>query len=161
MLPNIQLLMATARRLGIEVIHSRVASLTQDGRDSTRRYKALGISTRQDAMEAQILPEVAPQGDEIVLNKTTSSVFNSTTLDRLLRNMGIRNLIIVGVATDGCVESSVRSAAELDFGVILVEDASAAIAPQLHEAAVLIMSYKDAIIKSTAEVVAKLEAMGP
>ena len=160
MLPNIQLLMATARRLGVEVIHSRVAALTEDGRDSTRRYKALGISTSRDAKEAQILLEVAPQGDEIVLNKTTSSVFNSTTLDRVLRNMGVRNLIIVGVATDGCVESSVRSATELDYGVILVEDASAAIAPQLHEAAVLIMSYKDAIIKSTAEVVAQLEATG-
>ena len=105
------------------------------------------------------MPEVAPQGDEIVLCKLTSSVFNSTTLDNILRNIGIQNLIVVGLATDGCVESTVRSATEKDYSVILVEDACGTIAPQLHEAAVLIMGYKDAIVKSTDQMVEALEAL--
>ena len=102
-------------------------------------------------------PEVAPQGDELVVSKVTSSVFNSTNIDRLLRNLGIRNLIIAGVVTNGCVESTTRSAAELDYGTIVVEDATAAMAPQLHEHSILSMSYKDAVIKSTDEVVKLLE----
>ena len=159
MIPNIQRLIATCRKVGVEVIHSRIATLTRDGRDTTRRYKALGVSTTPDAKEAEILPEVAPQGDEIVLSKLTSSVFNSTTLETVLHNIGIQNLIVVGLATDGCVESTVRTATEKDYGVILVEDACGTIAPQLHEAAVLIMGYKDAIVKSTNQMVAELEAL--
>jgi nicotinamidase-related amidase len=155
--PNVQRLQATAREKGIEVIHMHIASTTADGRDSTLRYKAIGLRTPRDTKEAQFLEEVAPQGDELVINKVTSSAFNSTNIDRLLRNMGIRNLIITGVVTNGCVESTTRSAAELDYGTIVVEDATAAMAPQLHEHSLLSMSYKDAIIKSADEVIALLE----
>jgi nicotinamidase-related amidase len=73
--------------------------------------------------------------------------------------MGIKNLIIMGVVTNGCVESSTRSAAELDYGTIVVEDATAAMAPQLHEHSIISMSYKDAYIMSSDEVVKKLEAL--
>ena len=90
-LPNMQRVLAAARKAGIEVIHVRVASQTADGRDSTLRYKALGLETPRDTKEAQILPEMAPGEDEIVVSKMTSSVFNSTNIDRLLRNMGIKN----------------------------------------------------------------------
>jgi nicotinamidase-related amidase len=155
--PNIQRLLATARRNGIEVLHLRVASQTQDGRDSTLRYKALGLRTPRDTKEAEILPELAPEGDELVISKVTSSAFHSTNIDRLLRNLGIRNLIITGVVTNGCVESTARSAAEYDYGTIVVEDATAAMAPQLHEHSILSMSYKDAVIKSTDEVIKLLE----
>ena len=157
--PNIQTLLATARAAGIEVIPVRVASQTSDGRDSTLRYKAMGLRTPRDSKEAQFLAEVAPQGDELVVSKVTSSVFNSTNIDRLLRNMWIRNLIITGVVTNGCLESSTRSAAEYDYGIIVVEDATAAMAPQLHEHSILSMSYKDAVIKSTDEVIKILEGL--
>ena len=158
-IPNMQQLLAAARQVGIEVIHVHVASQTGDGRDSTLRYKAMGLRTPRDTKEAQFLPEVAPEGDELVIAKVTSSVFNSTNIDRLLRNLGIKNLIIAGVVTNGCVESSTRSAAELDYGTILVEDATAAMAPQLHEHSILSMSYKDAAIKSTDEVISLLKAL--
>ena len=158
-LPNVQRLQATARERGVEVVHVRIASSTADGRDSTLRYKAMGLRTPRDTKEAQFLEEVAPQGDEVVIGKVTSSAFNSTNIDRLLRNMGIRNLIITGVVTNGCVESTTRSAAELDYGTIVVEDATAAMAPQLHEHSLLSMSYKDAAIRSTDEMVALLEAL--
>ena len=158
-LPNMQRVLAAARKAGIEVIHVRVASQTVDGRDSTLRYKALGMKTPRDSKDAQILPEVAPGEDEMVVSKVTSSVFNSTNIDRLLRNLGIKNLILMGVVTNGCVESSARSAAELDYGTIVVEDATAAMAPQLHEHSILSMSYKDAAIRSSDEVVKALEAL--
>jgi nicotinamidase-related amidase len=158
-IPNVKRLQTAAREQGIEVIHVRVASTTADGRDSTLRYKALGLRTPRDTKEAQFLEEVGPEGDELVISKTTSSAFNSTNIDRLLRNLGIRNLIVTGVVTNGCVESTTRSAAELDYGTIVVEDATAAMAPQLHEHSILSMSYKDAVIHSTDEVLAMLEAL--
>ena len=158
-LPNMQRVLAAAREAGIEVIHVRVASQTADGRDSTLRYKSLGLKTPRDTKEAQILPEVAPLDDEMVISKVTSSVFNSTNIDRVLRNLGIKNLIIMGVVTNGCVESSTRCAAELDYGTIVVVDATAAMAAQLHEHSILSMSYKDAVIKSSDQVVFALASL--
>ena len=140
------------------MIHVRIASQTRDGRDTGLARKVMGISTPWDTKDAQILPEVAPQGDELVVSKSTSSVFNSTNIDRLLRNLGITNLIVAGVVTNGCVESSTRSAHDHDYGEIVVEDATAAIVPQLHENSVLNMSHQQiAFFKSTAEVVKLLE----
>ena len=158
-IPNIQRLLAAARGQGVEVIHVHVAASKADGRDNSIRFKSKGHPTPIQSKDAQILPEVAPMGDELVISKTTESVFNSTNIDRLLRNMGIENLIIVGVVTNGCVEGATRSAAELDYGTILVEDATAALAPQLHAHAILNMGHKDARIKSTDEVVRLLESL--
>lgn len=163
--PNIQRLLAAARRAGVEVVHVKVGSQTLDGRDQTLRYKARRGKSAEthvslDSVEGQILPEVKPEGDELVVSKVTSSVFSSTNIDRLLRNMGINNLIMTGVVTNGCVESSTRSAVELDYNPIVVEDATAAMAPQLHEHAILSMSTQYiAAIKSTDEVVEMLEAL--
>src|SRR5262249_47948134 len=71
-IPNIQRLQRACRSAGIEVIFARIAGLTHDGRDHPRHRRPHFTSK-----EAQILDEVAPEGDEIVLNKTTSSPFTS------------------------------------------------------------------------------------
>jgi nicotinamidase-related amidase len=160
-IPNVNKLQESARARGLEVIHVRVATITRDGRDNTVRYKTMGSGSPHNTKDAEFIPEVAPQGDEIVISKVTSSAFNSTNIDRILRNVGIENLIVVGVVTNGCVESTVRSAAELDYGVYLVEDATAAMAPQLHEHSILSMSYKDAAIKSTDEILRMLSDIAP
>lgn len=78
-----------------------------------------------------MLPEVAPGPDEIVLPKTSSSVFQSTHLDYLLRNLGVRQLLLVGCVTDQCVEHAVRDACDLGYLVTLVPGAPAAPAPPL------------------------------
>ena len=158
-IPNIQRLQVTARRKGVELIHIRVASATRDGRDASARFRTGGFETPTHTKEAEILPEVGPYEGELVVNKTTESVFNSTNMDRMLRNMGISNLIITGVVTNGCVEGTTRGAAENNYGAILVEDATATFAPQLQEHSVLSMSLKDALIRSTDEVIQTLESL--
>ena len=160
-LPNVSRLQGAARSNNIEVIHLRLASMTRDGRDSSLRFKTMGLPTPRHTEEAQILPEVSPIEDEVVIDKVTSSAFSSTNIDRVLRNLGIRELIVTGVVTNGCVESTVRSAMEMDYGVTLVEDATAALAPQLHENAILSMSYKDAAIVSTVEAMTTLQGDAP
>ena len=158
-IPNLQRLQRAARERGIEVIHVRVASSTDDGRETTKRYKTLGLRNPRNTIEGEILPEVGPVGDELVINKFTSSAFNSTNIDRLLRNLGIRNLIVTGVVTNGCVESTVRSAYELDYGTIVVEDCTAAFAPQLHESGIHNMSHMGPTVKSADEVIKLLDSL--
>ncbi len=160
LIPNTQQLLTTARRVGVEVIHVHVSSLTRDGRGSGAPiHQTVNMRILKDTTEAEFLPEVGPEGDEVVLTKVTSSPFDTSIADRVLRNLGIRNLIVVGVVTDGCVEATVRNAAERDYGVIVVEDATASRVQQLHEHAILKQAYSLAVIKSTDQVVRLLEAL--
>ncbi len=73
-----------------------------------------------------------PLENEIVLPKTASGVFNATAIDKILRNLGIENLVITGVVTDNYVENAVRDACDRGFAVILVEDGCAAVTEELH-----------------------------
>jgi ureidoacrylate peracid hydrolase len=69
------------------------------------------------------VPALAPLADEMVFPKTSSSVFISTNLDYVLRNLGTRYLIIAGCLTDQCVDSAVRDACDLGYLVTVVTDA--------------------------------------
>ena len=68
----------------------------------------------------QVLDCIQPGPDEIVLPKTSSSVFTTTNVDSILRNLGVKHLILVGCLTDQCVESAVRDACDLNYLVTLV-----------------------------------------
>jgi nicotinamidase-related amidase len=137
--PNIRRLQEACRSAEIEVMFSRIQSATQDGRDRGRIHKDLQIFCPPGSKEASILEEIAPLGDEIVFSKTTGSVFNSTAIQHVLLSMGIRNLIMCGVMTSGCVESAARDATDLGFGVIVVADACASWSDELHQASLRVM----------------------
>jgi ureidoacrylate peracid hydrolase len=124
-IPKMQELLAHCRQAGIEVIYTVIASLTADGRDLSLDYKISGLFCPKGSRDAAVLDEVAPQGDEIVLTKTSSSVFISTNLHYVLGNLGIKQLIIAGALTDQCVDSAVRDACDLGYLVTLPVDACA------------------------------------
>ncbi len=132
-IPNIQNLQAAARKAKIEVIYTVIASHTQDGRDLSLDYKISGMFCPKDSLDAQVLEDIAPQGDEIVLPKTSSSVFISTNIHYILGNLGIKQLIIVGALTDQCVDSAVRDACDLGYLVTLPTDACATQSRVRHE----------------------------
>ena len=136
---NQRRLIRACRRKRIEVTYSRICSLTRNGRDTGYFYSStLPIVTPADSKEAQILDEIKPEPDDIVFVKTTDSVFNSQyNADRILRNMGIQILIVCGVVSNGCVESTVRDAADLGYDVITVSDASLSFTRIQHEVAML------------------------
>jgi nicotinamidase-related amidase len=154
--PNIRRLQTAFREHGVEVIHTKIQSLTQDGRDRSPSHKTLGIHFPPGSKEAEILDELAPEGDEIVITKTCGGVFNGTNLEDVLKNIGIQNLVIVGVMAGGCVESATRVANDRGFNVVLVEDGIAALTHERHTAAVRAMSGIHAKVESTDEV---LEAL--
>jgi len=134
-LPNMSRLVAACRRAGIEVMYTVIASLTEDGRDLSLDYKISGLFCPKNSRDAQVLPEVAPVGDEIVLTKTSSSVFISTNIHYVLGNLGVRQLILTGALTDQCVDSAVRDACDLGYLVTLPTDACATQSRVRHETA--------------------------
>lgn len=150
---NIAQLQEWARANGIEVIFVRVASLSRDGRERSNMHKSLGYNQQPDDPVNAIVPEIAPVGDEIVLDKTTSSAFNGTILDRVLRNIGIEEIIFTGVQTAGCVESSVRDAADIGYRCVVVEDACATYTADIEAASIRAMRDVYAKITSTETVI--------
>ncbi len=138
--PTIQRLQAAARAARVEVIHVKIAALTADGRDATPRYRLFEYAVPPDGKEAEILAEVAPLSGEIVLPKTSTSAFTTTVIDQVLRNLGITTLIVCGVRTQSCVETTVRDAADRGYDVILVPEGCAAIRPEFHERALEVLA---------------------
>jgi len=156
-IPNIQRLQQACRGLGVEVIHTRIESLTDDGRDRSLEHKRLGIHNPPGSKEGQFLEAVAPLAGEIALTKTCGGVFNGTNIEYVLRNLEIRNLIIVGVITSGCVEVAVRDASDRSFAVTLAEDACSTWSEEMERASIRAMKEIYAKIKSTDEILAILQ----
>ncbi|MBU6425500.1 MAG: cysteine hydrolase [Rhodospirillales bacterium] len=134
-IPNMQKLLTACRQKGIEVVYTVMAAQTADGRDLSLDYKITGFFCHKDSWDAQVMDEVAPAGDEMVLPKGSSSVFISTNIHYLLRNMGKTQLILVGALTDQCVDSAVRDACDLGYLVTLPVDACATQSQVRHDSA--------------------------
>ena len=155
-LPAMSALIAACRGSGLPVIHTRIMNLAGDSADTSRRYKCIGVLVPPDSPEAEFLPEVSPLPGEVVINKTTSGAFISTNADFVLRNMGIDTLIIVGVVTNNCVETTARDASDLGYAVVLVDDACAAITEEGHDHAMRHLHGNYVIVKSSAEVLEQI-----
>ena len=138
--PVIRRMQDEFRENGYEVMFSRIKAMTKDGRDRGHVHKNLNIHAEPGSKEAEVLAEIAPIGDEIVFSKTTGSVFNSTPIHHVLTSMGIRNLIMCGVMSSGCVESAARDAIDKGYGVVVVADASASWTEELHRASMRVMN---------------------
>lgn len=157
-LPNMQRLQTAFRDAGIEVLYTTIESLTVDGRDRSLDYKISGFNVPKGSWDGKVVDAIAPQGDEIVFPKTSSSVFLSTHIDYILRNMGVKQIVLCGVVTDQCVESAIRDACDLGYLVTLVPDACAAYSQERHDNTLLaIRGYCRQI--STADLVAEVAAL--
>lgn len=127
------------RRCGCEVIFTYLEALTKDCRDVSLDYKLSGPKLAQlpsPSKPAEFLSNLKPstslgKGD-ILIPKTSCSVFNSTNIAYVLRNLQCEQVLLVGQLTDQCVESAARDAADLGFFVTIVEDACAATGVEAH-----------------------------
>ena len=134
--PVIVDLLVAFRRKSMEVMHIRVCERTADSRDVGYKQLVRGLIVPKVSKEAEFLPGLEPEDDEIVINKSSSGVFAVTDLDRILRNIGIDTLVFVGTSTGGCVQSAVFDATDLGYRVLLVEDACADSTKTSHAACV-------------------------
>ncbi len=158
-IPTIAQLIAKFRAGGHEVIFARIACQTQNGRDRSLSQKKPGwnnLLLPKDEWESQIVPELAPRADEIVLTKTTDSALTGTNLRLVLTNIGITHVVCAGIFTDQCVASTVRSLADESFDVIVVEDACAAGDHALHLQELTIMNMIYCSVMSAHELLAYL-----
>ena len=154
-IPNARKLQDWARENGIKVLHARIACQKTDGRDRSLSQKKPGFNyllLPKDEHESQIVDELAPVGDEIVVTKTTDSALTGTNLRLMLHNMGIERVIVAGIFTDQCVSSTVRSLADESFEVVLIEDCCAAATQELHENELRIINMIYCHVMSLAEV---------
>ena len=156
-LPNVRKLQDAFRANELEVIHTRIQSLTQDGRDRSVGHKRLGLHAAPGSKEAEFLEQVAPVGDEIVINKTASGVFNATNIEYILRNMGVNGLFVVGVYSNECVSTAIRDACDLGFHVTLISDACATVTPELQKATITTMKDRYARVMDTDEAIAEIQ----
>ena len=134
-IPRTASLLATFRANRLECLFARIACLTEEGRDRSLSQKKPGwnyLLLPKDQHASQLVPELQPVGDEIVVCKTTDSALTGTNLRLILHNLGIKNVIVAGIFTDQCVSSTVRSLADESYNVIVLEDCCAAGNDDLH-----------------------------
>lgn len=142
---NAKRLLEAFRRAGREVVYTRHGALLSNGRDMIARRRlrdsdSIELTDRptlwsKGSFEHEVISPLAPLDDELVIDKNASSPFNGTGIDQLLRNLELETLIVVGMATDMCVETTARDAADRGYNVIVVEDATATFFPEHHRAA--------------------------
>ena len=154
-IPNTKKLLNFFRENKLEVTYGRIACHTKDGRDRSPVQAGGGwndILLPKDSYAAQVIDELAPLEDEIVVDKTTDSVVSGTNYADILRFMGITNVVVTGIVTDQCVSSTVRGLADEGFKVIVVEDCCAAGTDELHDWDLTIINKIYCEVMSTEEV---------
>lgn len=166
-IPNLKRLVDAFRSRFGRVIFTTVASEYPDGGDLIPLFRKWNEDVRQKFGEvlippradqwAQIVEPLAPNENEVVINKTTFNCFASTGLDGMLRNMGIETLIIGGVHTSRCVETTVRDATDRGYRVILVDDGTATWSQELQEMTMLSLMVSYGFVRATDEVMALLD----
>ncbi len=168
-IPNQARLLDFWRRRGLRVIFLTAGALLADGSDMTPRRRrrdaerlaALGQTEHMHPTtgDYQIVESLRPRGGELVVRKNSIGAFNSSPIDQILRNMGITGLVIVGVITEGCVETTARNAADRGYDCIVVEDGCASdFGPEAHEASLLSFARMFGQVMSTEVVLERFEA---
>lgn len=172
-LPRLEFAISNAKRLldgfrkaGREVIFTRHGALLADGRDMIVRRRvrdrdSIASTTTptlwpRGSFEHEIVSVLAPADDELVIDKNASSPFNGTGIDQMLRNMNLETLVIAGMATDMCVETTARDAADRGYNVIVVHDAAATFFAEHHDAALSALARVYTQVWSTDEVLETL-----
>eukprot|EP00965_Chrysotila_dentata_P017197 570490-Pleurochrysis_carterae.AAC.3 len=118
-----------------DVMYTVIESLTNDGRERSLDYKISGFNVPKGSWGAQVVEELRPAEDEIVIPKGSSSPFISTNIAYLLRNLQCEQLVVLGGLTDQCVDSTVRDACDTGFLVTLVTDACITHTAERHRSA--------------------------
>ena len=144
-IPNIARILSAARISSVPIIFARLCG-TQDDRSDLHRnfqdfdqlaYAQTGMHVYPLATEmlADVDLRIAPLQHDVVINKTGYSAFHETGLHQLLQLKGIGRLVVTGLTTSQCVNSSARAASDFGYTTFMVEDAQADYELRDHHAA--------------------------
>jgi ureidoacrylate peracid hydrolase len=159
MIPNLQAFLAGARAAGTHVIFIRTIHEAATDSDAwTWRLRGeVGGCCRKNTWGAEFT-EVAPLPDEPVVIKHRYSAFINTRLDSVLRTLQIENLIMTGVSTNVCVESTARHGYMLDYNIVFMSDCTAAFSAAEHEMSLYNMRTHFGVVATADEVIAAWNA---
>ena len=169
--PPARALLAAARAAGLLVIHTRechAADLSDCPPAKRQRGNArlrigdpgpMGRILVRGEPGAEIVPELAPLPGEPVIDKPGKGAFHATGLDAMLRARGISHLLLAGVTTEVCVQSTMREANDHGYDCLLVEDATASYFPAFRQAVLEMVRAQGAIVGWTAHSIAAIAAL--
>lgn len=162
-IPNIVKLRDFFRQHCLEVFYTRLGLQLPHGEDlaswswcsALLRYQSEKERSMypKDSPEYQVIDELRPLPEELVLDKNSLNPFWSTGLGQLLKSVELENLVITGVLTNGAVESTARTAGDRGYNVIVVEDACAAYHQHEHEAVLRFPPPSSYVVKATEEII--------
>ena len=150
-IPGVLRLLALARAADVPVIFTRFV-YARGLRDFPRRRRERSAarlalnSLGEGTEEIELVPELGARPDELVIDKSRPSSFYGTRLEPILTSAAIRNLVICGVTTNICVETTARDAGQRDYGVYVVRDAVAEMHPGRNHYALFGMAWSFADI---------------
>ena len=155
LVPNITKLLHTFRSKCNGVIYVTYGAETSDARDVVPTIRTIVQKTNNVVgnKEHEIVDQLRPLTDELVLNKTTQGAFRSTRLDSALRAMDVDTLICVGVSTNNCVAMTAMEASDLQYKVVIVSDATGTDSHEMQESSLTMLGRLWAKIMSTDEVI--------
>jgi nicotinamidase-related amidase len=165
-------LLAVARDAGIKVIHTREghqpdlsdapAAKVMRGAPHLRigAQGPMGRILIRGEAGHDIIPELYPASDELVVDKPGKGAFYATGLDAVLRKLSIETLLVCGVTTEVCVNTTVREANDRGYRCLVVADACASYFPEFHEMGLKMIHAQGGIfgwVARSADVVAALK----
>jgi maleamate amidohydrolase len=154
-------LLAAARRCGLPVAFSRVV-YAADGSDDcafVRKVPALAKLT-EDAPNSQIVSDLKPKSNELIVRKTQPSAFFGTAYANHLRGRDIDTVIVSGCTTSGCVRATVVDAMSHNFRTIVAGDCVGDRSLAAHQANLFDIEQKYADVIDSKLIIAALEALG-
>jgi len=150
-LPNIKALMNTFRDVGRPVIFTRHMHKS-DKSDFGMIGEWWPENIIEDTWESELHPSLDVAPSDIVIRKNRYSAFHETDLENILKNAGVRDVIITGVMTNLCCETTARDAYSRDYRVFLVADATGSVSEEMHFATLLNASFGFAVVLDTKQI---------
>jgi nicotinamidase-related amidase len=167
-IPAIAVMLAAARKSGVRVAHVGFSTLSGHRSDSgpwlaQRRRSTFSADDLciTGSEGAEFVDELAPAPGEWVVPKHRYSAFSGTDLDMLLRSRGIRTIIVTGVSTNACVESTLRAGFELDYYICVPPDCVGSWDRALHEATLANVNHRFGVTVPSADIQAIWEKTAP
>lgn len=159
LIPNVKKLLAAFRETGARIMFVRAGAQFQDFADTLVHLRQLQkrAGSVRGTHEHDVRDDIAPLLGEAVIDKPGESAFTTSGADHILRNAGVKDIMICGVVTNGCVMLSALPAFDLGYTVYVVEDACAADSEHMHRASLDCMAWLGMPIVTTDDVVAAME----
>jgi nicotinamidase-related amidase len=154
---NAARLAARFREAGAPVVLVNVASPVGPAALRPDADAVMNLPATMPAEWDQIVPELTPGSDDILVTKRQWGAFYGTGLDMQLRRRGIKTIVLAGIATNIGVESTARDAYERGYHQVIVEDACSAMSAEMHEFAFTKILPRLARVRKTAEVLLSLK----